>query len=84
MKRIFVGLLGLLLCAGGAGCQPTPEQEIVVKKDMDRMLAQAAQSDNGAFMNDMNIPEGRYRFSAEELNGRVRINVDAEIIKPTA
>lgn len=24
MKRIVAGMLGLLLCAGGAGCQPTP------------------------------------------------------------
>ena len=35
MKRIFVGLLGLLLCAGSAGCQPTPESPIVVGKDYE-------------------------------------------------
>lgn len=29
MKRIVAGLLGLLLCAGGAGCQPTPAAEPV-------------------------------------------------------
>ena len=30
MKRIIAGMLGLLLCIGGVGCQPTPEQEPVV------------------------------------------------------
>ena len=29
MKRIVAGMLGLLLCAGGAGCQPTPAAEPV-------------------------------------------------------
>ena len=33
MKRIAIGLLGLLLCIGGVGCQPTPVQEPVVMKD---------------------------------------------------
>ena len=84
MKKTAALFLILFMLLLTAACQPTPEQEIVVKKDTDRMLEQAAQSDNGAFMNDMNIPEGRYTFSAEGLNGRVRINVDAEIIKPTA
>ena len=32
MKRILVGMLGLLLCAGGAGCQPILEADIVVYK----------------------------------------------------
>ena len=41
MKRIFVGLLGLLLCAGSAGCQPTPESPIVVGKDYETMIEQA-------------------------------------------
>lgn len=41
MKRIFVGLLGLLICFGGAGCQKTPESPIVVGKDYETMLEQA-------------------------------------------
>ena len=32
MKRIVAGMLGLLLCAGGAGCQPTPEGDIALYK----------------------------------------------------
>ena len=36
MKRIVAGLLGILLCAGGAGCQPTPEADIVVYKGAKR------------------------------------------------
>ena len=41
MKRILVGLLGLLVCFGGVGCQKTPESPIVVGKDYETMLEQA-------------------------------------------
>lgn len=33
MKRIGAGMLGLLLCIGGLGCQKTPEQEPVVMRN---------------------------------------------------
>ena len=82
--RRYVAILLCMAVAFGAACQPTPEQAIVVKKDTERMIEQAAQPSNGAAIDEVGIPEGRYTFSAEGLNGRLRINVDAEIEAPAA
>ena len=38
MKRYIAILLCMAVAAGVAACQPTPEQAIVVKKDMERMI----------------------------------------------
>lgn len=84
MRRYVAILLCMAVAFGAAACQPTPEQAIVVKKDTERMIEQAAQPSNGAAIDEVGIPEGRYTFSAEGLNGRLRINVDAEIEAPAA
>ena len=84
MRRYIAILLCMAVAAGVAACQPTPEQAVVVKKDTERMIEQAAQPSNGAAIDEVGIPEGRYTFSAEGLNGRLRINVDAEIEAPAA
>ena len=84
MRRYIAILLCMAVAFGAAACQPTPEKAVVVKKDTERMIEQAAQPSNGAAIDDVGIPEGRYTFSAEGLNGRLRINVDAEIEAPAA
>ena len=84
MKKRIAILLITIMAIGAAACQPTPEKAVVVKKDTERMIEQAAQPSNGAAIDDVGIPEGRYTFSAEGLNGRLRINVDAEIEAPAA
>ena len=84
MRRYIAILLCMAVAFGAAACQPTPEQAVVVKKDTERMIEQAAQPSNGAAIDDVGIPEGRYTFSAKGLNGRLRINVDAEIEAPAA
>ena len=84
MKKRIAILLITIIAFGAAACQPTPEKAVVVKKDTERMIEQAAQPSNGAAIDDVGIPEGRYTFSAEGLNGRLRINVDAEIEAPAA
>ena len=84
MRRYIAILLCMAVAFGAAACQPTPEQAIVVKKDTDRMVEQAAQPSNGAAIDEVGIPEGRYTFSAEGLNGRLRINIYAEIEAPAA
>ena len=48
MKRYIAILLCMAVAFGAAACQPTPEQAIVVKKDTERMIEQAAQPSNGA------------------------------------
>ena len=84
MRRYIAILLCMAVAVGAVACQPTPEQAVVVKKDTERMIEQAAQPSNGAAIDEVGIPEGRYTFSAEGLNGRLRINVDAEIEAPAA
>ena len=84
MKKLITIFLTLFMLLSAAACQPMPEQAVVVKKDMERMIEQAAQPSNGAAIDEVGIPEGRYTFSAEGLNGRLRINVDAEIEAPAA
>ena len=84
MRRYVAILLCMAVTFGTAACQPTPEKAVVVKKDTERMIEQAAQPSNGAAIDEVGIPEGRYTFSAEGLNGRLRINVDAEIEAPAA
>ena len=84
MRRYMAILLCMAVAAGVAACQPTPEKAVVVKKDTERMIEQAAQPSNGAAIDEVGIPEERYTFSAEGLNGRLRINVDAEIEAPAA
>lgn len=85
MKRKLIAIsLALITAFSLAACQPTPEQEFVVKKDTERMVEQAAEPDNGSPMDALNIPEGRYAFSATGLDGRLRINVDANIERPDA
>ena len=83
MKKLITIFLTLFMLLSAA-CQPTPEKAVVVKKDTERMIEQAAQPSNGAAIDEVGIPEGRYTFSAEGLNGRLRINVDAEIEAPAA
>ena len=74
MKRIVAGLLGILLCAGGAGCQPTPEADIVVYK---------GQSASGMIPNE---PGNHYQAPAhvaEEVNlYGLRVEVDAPVQVP--
>ena len=84
MKKLITIFLTLFMLLSAAACQPTPEKAVVVKKDTERMIEQAAQPSNGAAIDEVGIPEGRYTFSAEGLNGRLRINVDAEIEAPAA
>ena len=38
MKRYIAILLCMAVAAGVAACQPTPEQDIVVGKDTDRLI----------------------------------------------
>ena len=53
MRRYIAILLCMAVAFGAAACQPTPEQAIVVKKDTDRMVEQAAQPSNGAAIDEV-------------------------------
>ena len=77
MKRIVAGILGLLLCAGGAGCQPTPEIEQVVNKGSS-VMDEALKEDNIS-PQSLNIPE-EYSYEYTSSNGNIKVTTDAEIV----
>ena len=62
MRRYIAILLCMAVAFGAAACQPTPEQAIVVKKDTDRMVEQAAQPSNGAAIDEVVFPKGDTLF----------------------
>jgi len=80
MKKIIIALLAALLLL--SACQPTPEAAVVVQKDTDRMVEQAANMENGQTLSDLSIPEGRYVLDNEAAGGRLKIHVDTKVRKP--
>ena len=66
------------------GCQSTPEQPVVVQKDMEQMLEKAQDDTNGTKISALNLPSGNYVYSAQGSDERVKINVDAQIITPAS
>ena len=78
MKRIVAGLLGILLCAGGAGCQPTPEEEIVIGK-IGVQGEPVAQADTEAPAVPFAAPtQAAYEW---EKNG-LMVSIDAKVFVP--
>ena len=65
-----------------AACQETPDEVVVVKKDTERMIEQAGSEDNGNKLSELGIPDEHYTFNSELANGRLKINVDADIRVP--
>ncbi len=76
-KLILITLATLMLTA----CQPTPEQNIVMEKDVERMVEQATVSDE-THMNDMEIEE-RYRCEETGANGKLTVVADAPVSVPS-
>lgn len=81
-------LLGAALCAAlllGA-CQPTPESDAVVEKDIDRMLTSALESQQTdgaaeALAQKLGVPY-TYTDSFETKNGKTVFSIDATIVVP--
>ena len=82
MKKIFAILLAAITALSLAACRETPDDVVVVKKDTERLVEQAAKPENGQTLNDLAIPESNYIFNSEMEDGRLRIHVDAEVHKP--
>lgn len=82
MKRIIAAVLILGTLLYITACQATPEKNIVVKKDTERMVEKAADESNGTQLDALVIPEGRYTYESTGADGKLHINVDAAIEKP--
>ena len=82
MKKHIVILLIIVMALSLAACQETPDEVVVVKKDTERMIEQAGSEDNGNKLSELGIPDEHYTFNSELANGRLKINVDADIRVP--
>ncbi len=71
----------ILIILSFDACQPTPEKEIVVQKDTERLI-EKAEEENGLKFADIEVPEKNYVMSAEGADGNLIINVNAEVTVP--
>ncbi len=86
MKKTFAILLSAVLAALFlAGCQESPEKEIVGQKDMEQLIEKAAAEDDtqkGASLAEyLNAPE-TYTASFEGYNGDLTVNANATVTIP--
>lgn len=82
MKKALSILLIMATALSFAACQVTPEEPVVVKKDTERLVEQAGSKEGKTQLPELGIPAGRYTFDANGANGKLRIHVDAAILKP--
>lgn len=81
MKKRILALL--IIAFSLSACQPTPEQEIVVQKDADRLLEQVQNQDYGTQFQQLEIP-ATYTYTASGAEGRLEIMADATVSIPSA
>lgn len=80
MKRILPCILALVLLLA---CVPTPEEDVVVGKNTESMLAQAIEPEQDivSAAERTDAPE-RYQTELESAGGHLTVSVDAEIVQP--
>ena len=72
----FVALLVL-------GCVPTPEAEVVLKKDTQRMIETAENAEQESLREMAEVPENMHIFQeVASTRTDVRITIDAEVVTP--
>ena len=85
MKRIIPILMMItMLLSLFLGCQPTPEEPIVISKDQQEMLETAKDGkDNSALLAALEVPD-RFSGNWTGVNDIVHVAADAEILLPEA
>lgn len=78
LRMICAGLLLL------TGCQPTPEQPVVEKKDTEQMLEQAQGEASSSGMAALGVIEEKAVYEAVEADGMLKISADAKVTLPDA
>ena len=80
IKRVLAILIGVLALISLTACQQTPEKEIVLGKDLDRVLDEAQNTEGkpeGPTLNEkLDIPE-TYTASLQDAKENLQVNVDA-------
>ena len=86
MKKVYCRLFILVMTASFlAGCQATPEQEIVIQKDLEQMIEKAVAQDDtatGASLADSLSVPATYSASINGYNGDLTVNVNATVTVP--
>lgn len=82
MKRTIALILAAMTLLALTACQTTPDEELIVKKDTERMVEQAADESAGTKVSKLKVPDGNYTFSTSAADGRLTINVDAPVAVP--
>lgn len=87
MKKVFSILLAVIIAAAlFTGCQPTPEENVVVQKDMEQMIDMALQTpevSSGTLTERLGAPE-TYATNIEAHNGDLTVSVNAAVTIPDA
>lgn len=76
-----------MICAGLlllTGCQPTPEQPVVEKKDTEQMLEQAQGEASSSGMAALGAIEEKAVYEAVEADGMLKVSADAKVTLPDA
>ena len=85
MRKTLMGILCIAMISA-AGCQATPEQPVVVQKDMQQMLEEAEKDDTQTpddrnLREQYDVPE-EYHFEMQGADGKLHVSADARILVP--
>jgi hypothetical protein len=86
MKRVIAILSMSVLMFGLAACQQTPENPLIVGKDIDNMIDKAAENpvatDSGNDLRALLEAPERLLLDAKGQKGNLSIHIDADVIVP--
>ena len=91
MKRYIAILLCMAVAVGAVACQPTPERAVVVGKDTDRLIENAAKDTSAPFPSDASGCDLYERIGAPETysaelvssGGKLHVFADARVVLPS-
>ena len=84
MKRYIAILLCMAVAVGAVACQPTPEQDIVVGKDTDRLIDKAGEGlGDESVAEKVNAPL-QYEADFVSSDGMTAVSANAAVDVPEA
>ncbi len=78
IRFLLVIVIGILF----TGCQATPEEPVVVKKDTERMVEKAGVQPGGTMISDLGVPQESYGLDLTGADGKLRIHADTLVSLP--
>lgn len=89
MKILMIVLTAVLTISFFTGCQPTPDEPVVIQKDMEQMIEKAQQTPEASEMQQsilaerLGAPE-RLKLELADKKGMLAVHVDADVVIPEA